>query len=142
MPESLRLYLDQMLQTRVAQVLRQAGYDVLRASETGQSRADDQEILRIAIDQRRILITLDEHFGDWAVLPLSEHFGVIRNIGGTATAVEAAIKAGVKRVVLFMDIAVDGSLIQKELGFMPQYDLRTGWEETIREMQEKNSFKF
>ena len=50
MPESLRLYLDQMLQTRVAQVLRQAGYDVLRASETGQSRADDQEILRIAID--------------------------------------------------------------------------------------------
>ena len=33
------------------------------------------------------------------------------------------------------DIAVDGSLIQKELGFMPQYDLKTGWEETIREMQ-------
>ena len=57
------------------------------------------------------------------------------NIGGTATVVEAAIKAGVKRVVLFMDIAVDGSLIQKELGFMPQYDLRTGWEETIREMR-------
>ncbi len=35
------------------------------------------------------------------------------------------------------DIAVDGSLIQKELGFMPQYDLKTGWEETIREMQGK-----
>ena len=34
------------------------------------------------------------------------------------------------------DIAVDGSLIQKELGFMAQYDLKTGWEETIREMQE------
>jgi nucleoside-diphosphate-sugar epimerase len=136
------------------------------------------------------------------------------NIGGTATVVEAAIKAGVKRVVLFSpiavygpsegcgqvfnvtdggfhtlneiiesicfalgrkpprlslpvgptrtligliekgshaiglkppvtkaiidkyteDIAVDGSLIQKELGFAPQYDLKTGWEETIREM--------
>jgi UDP-glucose 4-epimerase len=40
------------------------------------------------------------------------------------------------------DIAVDGSLIQKELGFVPQYDLKTGWEETIREMQGKNSFKF
>ena len=34
------------------------------------------------------------------------------------------------------DIAVDGSLIQKELGFMPQYDLKAGWEETIKEMQE------
>jgi len=33
------------------------------------------------------------------------------------------------------DIAVDGSLIQRELGFMPQYDLKTGWEETIRERQ-------
>ena len=33
------------------------------------------------------------------------------------------------------DIAVDGSLIQKELGYIPQYDLKTGWEKTIREMQ-------
>ena len=33
------------------------------------------------------------------------------------------------------DIAVDGSLIQKERGFVPQYDLKTGWEETIKEMR-------
>ena len=33
------------------------------------------------------------------------------------------------------DIAVDGSLIQKELGFVPQYDLKAGWVETIREMR-------
>ena len=33
------------------------------------------------------------------------------------------------------DIAVDGSLIQKELGFMPQYDLKSGWDETIREIK-------
>jgi nucleoside-diphosphate-sugar epimerase len=38
-------------------------------------------------------------------------------------------------------IAVDGSLIQKELGFVPQYDLKTGWKETIREMRGENSFK-
>ena len=36
------------------------------------------------------------------------------------------------------DIAVDGSLIQKELGFVPQYDLKAGWEETISEMRGKN----
>jgi UDP-glucose 4-epimerase len=34
------------------------------------------------------------------------------------------------------NITVDGSLIQKELGFVPEYDLQTGWEETIREMRE------
>jgi len=33
------------------------------------------------------------------------------------------------------DIAVDGGLIQKEIGFVPQYDLKTGWQETIREMR-------
>lgn len=33
------------------------------------------------------------------------------------------------------DIAVDGSLFQKEIGFIPHYDLKTGWEETIREMR-------
>ena len=33
------------------------------------------------------------------------------------------------------DIEVDGSLIQKELSFIPQYDLKTGWEETIGEMR-------
>jgi len=35
------------------------------------------------------------------------------------------------------DIAVDGSFIRKELGFMPEYDLKTGWEETIREMRDE-----
>ena len=34
------------------------------------------------------------------------------------------------------DVSVDGSIIQKELGFVPQYDLEAGWEETIREMRE------
>ena len=78
MPENIRLYLDQMLQTHVASVLRQAGYDVIRASEVGQSRADDRQILKKAIKDNRILITLDEHFGDWVVLPLYRHPGVIR----------------------------------------------------------------
>jgi len=78
MPESIRLYLDQMFQTHVASVLRQTGYDVIRASEVGQSRADDRQILKKAINDNRMLITLDEHFGDWVVLPLHRHPGVIR----------------------------------------------------------------
>jgi nucleoside-diphosphate-sugar epimerase len=34
------------------------------------------------------------------------------------------------------DIAVEGARVQKELGFVPQYDLDNGWRETIREMRE------
>jgi predicted nuclease of predicted toxin-antitoxin system len=76
--KTLKLYLDQMIPSEVGRHLQNQGYDVLRASETGQDRADDQQILERAISENRILITLDEHFGDWAVLPLSRHPGVIR----------------------------------------------------------------
>ena len=78
MPEPLKLYLDQMLRLEVAQALRSEGHDVIRASEVGQARADDYEILQKAITENRILITFDEHFGDWVILPLSKHPGVIR----------------------------------------------------------------
>ena len=78
MPDAYKLYLDQMLRLEVAQALKDEGHDVLRASEVGQARADDYQILQKAIDENRILVTLDEHFGDWVILPLSKHSGVIR----------------------------------------------------------------
>ncbi|MBI3354277.1 MAG: DUF5615 family PIN-like protein [Nitrospirae bacterium] len=74
----MRLYLDQMFNIRVADALRAEGYDVLRASEIGQARVDDKEILQKSTADNRILITLDDHFGDWVILPLSRHPGVIR----------------------------------------------------------------
>ena len=33
------------------------------------------------------------------------------------------------------DVAVESKRIEKELGFIPQYDLETGWKETIQEMR-------
>jgi predicted nuclease of predicted toxin-antitoxin system len=76
--EIYRLYLDQMFHSAVAKALFDEGYDVVRASETGHARADDQQVLDKAMAENRILVTLDEHFGDWVVLPLSKHPGVIR----------------------------------------------------------------
>ena len=78
MPDGLRLYLDQMFGLDVAAALRREGHDALRAAETGLSRADDSLILEKAIREERILVTLDEHFGDWVILPLKKHPGVIR----------------------------------------------------------------
>lgn len=78
MPNGLKLYLDQMFGIDVAAVLRREGHDVLRAAETGLARADDSLILEKAIREERILVTLDEHFGDWVILPLKKHSGVIR----------------------------------------------------------------
>ena len=78
MPEIHRVYLDQMLRIEVAQALKEEDHDELRAVEIGQDREDDYQILQKAIAENRVLITLDEHFGDWVILPLSEHPGVIR----------------------------------------------------------------
>lgn len=67
-----------MLRHEVAQALRDGDHDVLRASEVGQARADDYQILQKSIIENRILVNLDEHFGDWVILPLRKHPGVIR----------------------------------------------------------------
>jgi predicted nuclease of predicted toxin-antitoxin system len=74
----VRLYLDQCLQLELAELLRARGHDVVRAAERGQARADDAVIFERALLEKRTLVTLDGHFGDWVVLPLSKHFGVIR----------------------------------------------------------------
>jgi predicted nuclease of predicted toxin-antitoxin system len=67
-----------MFRVELAEHLRSQGHDVVRAAEVGLNRADDDVILAKAIAEKRVLITLDEHFGDWAVLPLAAHPGVIR----------------------------------------------------------------
>jgi predicted nuclease of predicted toxin-antitoxin system len=74
----MKLFLDQMLRAELGDLLRREGHDVRRAGEVGKGRADDAEILEQACCEDRILITLDEHFGDWVVLPLSRHPGVVR----------------------------------------------------------------
>lgn len=73
-----RFYIDQMFKPEVAELLRLSGHDALRAFETGQSRSPDEDILSFAIENGRILVTHDRGFGNWLMLPLKEHPGVIR----------------------------------------------------------------
>jgi len=75
---SPKLLLDQMIDAQVALALERQGWDVVRVAELGLATADDNQILAMAISQNRVLVTLDEHFGDWAVLPLESHPGVVR----------------------------------------------------------------
>jgi predicted nuclease of predicted toxin-antitoxin system len=74
----MRLFLDQMIDRCVADVLRKTGHDVECAAQVGMARADDLEILEYCTKQDRVLVTLDEHFGDWTVAKLTAHAGVIR----------------------------------------------------------------
>lgn len=79
--------LDQMFDRIVRDRLLDLGYDVLAVSEIGMATADDAEIMQWATTNNRVIITLDDHFGDWSVLPLARHCGVIRlKINPTTTA--------------------------------------------------------
>ncbi len=59
-------------------------------AELARSRADDAEVLVLASSDDRVLITRDGDFGDWTVLPLREHAGVIRVETKPTTTAEAA----------------------------------------------------
>src|SRR5437870_1555986 len=81
-----------MLRVDLAELLLAGGHDVVRVSEIGHARADDADILARAVRDERSLITIDQDFGDWVVLPLSEHPGVIRvKVHPTSTANIATI---------------------------------------------------
>jgi predicted nuclease of predicted toxin-antitoxin system len=87
MSPSRSFLIDQMFDRLVVAALREEGYDVVAVSEIGMATADDAEIMQWAVQNCRTVITLDDHFGDWSVLPLSRHPGVIRlKVNPTTTA--------------------------------------------------------
>jgi len=74
----VRLLFDQMIDADAAGEVRLMGFDVVRVADFSMSTANDDEVLSLAIHENRVLVTLDEHFGDWTFLKLESHPGVIR----------------------------------------------------------------
>lgn len=56
---SARIYLDHNMRTRLATELRAHGYDTVHAQELGLAEATDEEHLRIATSQARVLVPHD-----------------------------------------------------------------------------------
>ena len=59
----MRLLVDQNIAARVADLLRDAGHDAVHVSELGLQRAEDQEILRVALTEERVIVSEDTDFG-------------------------------------------------------------------------------
>jgi len=60
----MRLLLDQDVYFVTSKFLIEAGHDVVLVSEIGLSQADDEDILRTAQNQNRILVTRDRDYGN------------------------------------------------------------------------------
>jgi predicted nuclease of predicted toxin-antitoxin system len=65
----MRLLVDAQLPVRLADVLAASGHDVVHTRELPDgNRTSDREIVRIADDQRRVVVTKDHDFLDSHVL--------------------------------------------------------------------------
>jgi predicted nuclease of predicted toxin-antitoxin system len=60
----MKFLLDQDVYVITARFLKNSGYDVVLVAELGLSQASDEDILRTAQDQQRILVTRDRDYGN------------------------------------------------------------------------------
>lgn len=60
----MKFLLDQDIYALTTRFLVDAGYNIVAAQEIGMSRAKDEEILKVAQEQKRILITRDRDYGN------------------------------------------------------------------------------
>jgi predicted nuclease of predicted toxin-antitoxin system len=60
----MRFLLDQDVYALTARFLENAGHDVIQVKQLGLSQASDEEILRTAQEQNRILVTRDRDYGN------------------------------------------------------------------------------
>jgi predicted nuclease of predicted toxin-antitoxin system len=74
----IKLLLDQGLPRSASQLLCQAGIDTIHVAEIGFSTAEDQEILAKAIEDQRVVVTLDADFHALLALNNANSPSVIR----------------------------------------------------------------
>jgi predicted nuclease of predicted toxin-antitoxin system len=72
----MKLLADECCDRGLVEELRQSGHDVLYIFESNRGAGDDN-ILALAFDQRRILLTEDKDFGELAYRLKKPAFGII-----------------------------------------------------------------
>jgi predicted nuclease of predicted toxin-antitoxin system len=110
----MRFLADQDVYANTIGFLRALGHDVVRVSELGLAQAADAELLRVAGDERRILVTRDRDFGG-LVFVQGRSTGVVylRLLPST----QAAVHAELQRVLtLYAEEELRASFVVVEPG--------------------------
>ncbi len=74
----MKLLLDQGTPRSAASLLRKRGFDAAHTGEIGMAEADDAEILKKAVTEKRVIITLDADFHQLLALSQARTPSVIR----------------------------------------------------------------
>ncbi|MGC9332619.1 MAG: DUF5615 family PIN-like protein [Anaerolineae bacterium] len=89
----MKFLLDQDVYAATARFLLDLGHDVVLVASIGLSRAQDQEILRVAQEQNRVLVTRDRDFGNLVfVRELGAGVIYLRVLPSTLNAVQAELE--------------------------------------------------
>jgi predicted nuclease of predicted toxin-antitoxin system len=103
----VKLFPDENLSPQHAAELRTDGHDAVAVLEVGLSGATDEQVLRFAVENGRVLVTLDADFAN--VFPPEQTLGVIRLKVHPAT--EERIRQAIRRALLYLqDIDLAGRL--------------------------------
>lgn len=103
----MRFLIDTCAGRLLADWLRAGGHDVIRVTDSG-ADPGDSAVLRRAVDDRRILITMDKDFGALIHRDRMRHAGIIRLPHTTV-----AERIDLVRTILhrFPEVDLDGALI-------------------------------
>jgi predicted nuclease of predicted toxin-antitoxin system len=105
----VKLFLDENLSPQHAVELRTEGHDAIAVLEVGLSGATDEQVLRFAVQNGRVLVTLDADFANVMRFPPERTLGVVRLKVHPAT--EERIRQAIRRALLFLqNIDIAGRL--------------------------------
>ena len=106
----MKFLLDENLSPLHAQTVRSLGYDALSVVEIGLSGADDAMVRAAAIEQERILVTLDADFANVIRNPPGETPGIVRIRLHPATeeAIDVLIRRQIPRLA---EMSLRGKLV-------------------------------
>lgn len=86
----MKVLLDSCVSGHAAEAIREAGHDVAWAGDWPSDPGDD-EILRVAAEESRVLVTIDKDFGELVIVRGAFHAGLIRLVGFRAGEQGAAV---------------------------------------------------
>lgn len=109
----MRLLLDSCVWGGALRELVAAGHDVLSVRTWG-SDPGDEEILKRAHGDARILITLDKDFGELAIVRGLPHAGIVRLVG---IAARQQARAASDALAMHGAEAASGAIITNSIGF-------------------------
>jgi predicted nuclease of predicted toxin-antitoxin system len=88
----MKFLLDQDVYAATARLIGSLGHDVIRVSQIGMSQAADEQLLRVAREQGRLLVTRDRDYGSFVfVQDLGSGVVYLRVLPSTQNAVHSEL---------------------------------------------------